>query len=231
MNPLDNASIVSLFAQGGKTLVANQQLRIEPAFDAVQLLAKRGGLIASIKLDEKPLKASLRRDSEFWELVNRGLLEQCFMPLGPEGGFYRYEKRSIPSGYQMHMAEARLLWREWWRTTRQPQTSKMQMNLLLPVRSTWYPIRQITACHEMLFITTLTNEVQVSPNDLIVWLSQIPESKADANPLVTASSAEAKTEQAENKLGEPLPLTKPASTLSHHRFRRNLVGTDPKARV
>ena len=203
MTTLDDAAVVSLFAQGGKTLAANQHLRIEPAFDSVQLLSKRGGLIATIKYSETPPKALVREQSEFWGLVNHVLLEHCFMPLGTESGFYQYQKCDIPAGYKMNMAEAKVLWREWWRQNRHAPARGIQMDLLVFVRNTWYPIRQITPSQEMLFVSTLTSELQLDGSDLIVWLSRSPD----------AASPQAGTPQTNLASAQTSPQT-PAARLA-----------------
>lgn len=188
MNVLDDLAVVTSFARGERLLVANQHLRVEPAFDSIQLLAKRGGLIGAIRYDEA-VPTALARTGEYWNLVNQVLIENHFMPLGTDGaGFYQYRKTSIPAGYTMQFAPAKMLWRDWWRRNRHNIGSKIQMDMLVFVRNTWYPIREVTPNHEMLFVTTLVAEIQLDGKDLVVWLTRTANAPATSNAQATPST-------------------------------------------
>lgn len=174
MNPLNDAAVLLKFIQGESSLVANQNLRIEPAFDSVQLLAKRGGVIAMSKSVDAVPVVLVRRNSDYWSLLHQLLLDQSFMPIGtadlPE--FEQYQACSIPAGYRLNFTEARALWREWWKTARTSNPRSLLMDLLISDADQWCPIHDMAYSQELLFITTPENEICLNKNDSIVWLSR-----------------------------------------------------------
>lgn len=202
MNVLDDLAVVTSFVKGDQKLNANQDLKFESAFNSVRLLARRGGLIGTINYDSAVPTARVR-SSEYWELVNRVLLENCFMPLGADSaGFHQYRKVEVPPDYSLQVGEAKMLWREWWKRNRHnpgyaihPSSSTIQMDLLVFVRNTWYPIRDITPDHERLFISTLATEVQLSGKDLIAWLSRT--ANAESNDRVPQATPTGNTGSAQ----------------------------------
>ncbi|XGW00211.1 MAG: hypothetical protein ACAF41_14895 [Leptolyngbya sp. BL-A-14] len=173
MPTLDDATLIQQFISGGATLAANQNLRIEPAFDSVQLLAKRGGLVASLKRVGSRQTILVRQQSDYSALIHQILLACQFMPTpggNGQSGFAQYQADDIPAGYEVIHATAKELWKEWWRTARHTSMQGIHMNLLIFVRDTWYPIRNIVCSQGTLFITTLVNEVTFTGNESLTWL-------------------------------------------------------------
>jgi hypothetical protein len=73
MAALDDITLIKKFVDGEDILLANPNLRVEPAFDTVQLLAKTGELIATLKFVSKIRTALVRRESKYWDLVHQAL--------------------------------------------------------------------------------------------------------------------------------------------------------------
>lgn len=178
MTLLDDIALIRQFVKGETTLAANQNLRVESAFNALQLLVKRRGVIATAQLNDGKVRAILARaESEYWGLVHQVAQEHGLMPadVQDQAGWMKYECRPIPDGYQVNYTESRLLWKEWWVRSRQSPNRAIQLNLLIFVakRQQWYPIRDII-CHEgTLYIKTLVAELVLLANDSVVWLNQI----------------------------------------------------------
>ncbi|QZZ21519.1 hypothetical protein J5X98_03365 [Leptothermofonsia sichuanensis E412] len=193
MNILDDTALILQFIQREGTFAANQSLRIEPAFDSIQLLARRGGLVATVKMTRGVPTVLLRRGSEYWSLVHRILVENNYIPinLSEKSQITLYEQRPIPEGYKLNCAEARFLWKEWWTGARQGNHNAIQTDLVIFCRDTWYPVREIVSSHGTLFVTTLVSEFVYQGSELIVWLSKAPTGISEKQPEPAASGASA----------------------------------------
>ncbi|HEY9805578.1 MAG TPA: hypothetical protein V6D04_03365, partial [Candidatus Obscuribacterales bacterium] len=70
MTLLDDIALIRQFVKGETTLAANQNLRVEAAFNALQLLVKRRGVVATAQLNDGKVSAILARaESEYWGLL------------------------------------------------------------------------------------------------------------------------------------------------------------------
>lgn len=221
MNTLDDLVLIQKFIRGETTLLANQRLRIEPVFDSTQLLAKRGGLIATIKQGAAGLIILLRRDSDYYSLVHQCLLDRSLMPTGEidQAGFERYCPCRVPAGYKLNCTEARSLWKEWWMSARNGNRSNIQTNLLIFTRNTWYPIREIACNQGTVFITTLVTEVMLQGTDQVIWLSRLPgEALASAKEHHPATPA---VRSSHDQMGRPTVGRSPAPNPSEATLSAN----------
>ncbi|MBW4691880.1 MAG: hypothetical protein KME27_08930 [Lyngbya sp. HA4199-MV5] len=207
---LDDTTLIQQFISGEVTLAANQNLRIEPAFDSVQLLAKRGGLIASLKRVGSRQTIVMRQPSDYSVLMHQLLLARHFVPTpgGDPSGFTEYRADDIPAGYEVVHATVKELWKEWWRTARHTSTHGIHMDLLIFARDTWYPIRNIVCSQGTLFITTLVSEVAFTGNDSLTWLRRSPEPQTIEKTPPTTAPTLARSLQPFNKTA-PLTSTVP----------------------
>ncbi len=200
MNTLDDAALISKFVKQEISLASNQGLRIESAFDSVQLMAKRGGVVASIKLVENVPVAMVRSGTNYASLIHCILLENNFLPISDlNNALQQYRKTDIPAGYKLNCTEARALWKEWWTHMRYANRNTIQMELLIAVRSTWYPIREIVCSQGNLFIKTLGNELIFDGGAQICWLNRLATASeqspgsGSAPPIASAPAAPAST--------------------------------------
>jgi hypothetical protein len=204
MNTLDDLALVVQFIQKG-TLISNQNLRVEPAFDSVQLLTKRGGLVATRKVVKGFKTVIMRRSSEYYSLVHHLLVENRYMPinLASQAEFVQYQARHLPEGYKLRCAEARLLWKDWWKGLRHGKRNTIQTDLLIHSRDTWYPVRDVACNQGVLFVTTLVSEFVFQGSDQVIWLTKgadvpnpaaepaVPEAKKQADPFQAGSQSKA----------------------------------------
>jgi hypothetical protein len=180
-------AFVQSFVQGKAVLLSNPNLRVEPAFDTTQLLAKKEGLIATAKLTDKPRSVLVKQKSSHWELIHRVMLGESCFPIRQMDGFYTYQYRTVPEGYQMNCTSAMdLFQRFWWSRSSHNYHFGIPMDLLILAWEAWYPIRDLhleprnEMHHEMLYVKTLRGEVALHGSDIVVWLKKIKENSSDA---------------------------------------------------
>ncbi|MCS6813498.1 MAG: hypothetical protein NZ772_08005 [Cyanobacteria bacterium] len=176
LRKLDDLSLMRKFFAGEGTLLSNQNLRAEAGFNnEFQLLSKREGVVATLKLD-KPATASIRGQSAYQALLHEALEDNGFVLMSSmdQQGFIPYQKYKIPEGYRLNCTEARYLWREWWTMYKShPRAqSPLQMNLLVLAREQWYPIREMVSSQGMLYIKTLVKEIVLDGSSQIAWLNR-----------------------------------------------------------
>ncbi|MBW4469084.1 MAG: hypothetical protein KME45_01630 [Stenomitos rutilans HA7619-LM2] len=214
MPTFDDATLIQQFISGEATLAANQNLRIEPAFDSIQLLAKRGGLIASLKCAGSRRTLLVRQQSEYGTLIHQILLARHFMPTpsGDQPGFLQYRADDIPAGYELAHATARELWKEWWRTARHSGIHGIHMDLLIFARDTWYPIRNIVCSQGTLFVTTLVSEVSFTGDEWLIWLRRSPTPQTIEKTPPTTAPKLARSLQPFNRADQPTRTTLERST-------------------
>jgi hypothetical protein len=174
MNQVDDNTVIQRFVQGEMALLANANLRVEPAFNTVQLLAKRGGPIATAKLVGQIRSVLLRYSSTYGEEVNRALVDNGYIPVSITAqGLTQYEHRPIPEGYAANHTAARHLWKLW-----RARYSKMnlpnQLPLMVMTASGWEPVQAIEFGQDSrFFVQVPSDEMMLDSNDLIVWLRPI----------------------------------------------------------
>lgn len=173
---LDDSTLIQKFVEGESSLLSNQTLRVETSFDAIALMAKKEGVVATIKEVARKRTILVRYKSQYWQLVHSALLTQSFIPTNypDQQGFIQYCRHEIPPGYQVNYAEARFLWKEWWMQRRKYTTQSIQLDILIFTRDKWYPVREIISNEGVLFITTLVGDTILSGSDQIAWLNRIP---------------------------------------------------------
>lgn len=205
MTPSDDAALVSQFLNR-EAFAANQNLRVEPAFDSVQLLAKRGGMVATLKVVKGIKTVTLRRGSEYSNLVHHVLIEQNYIPVSQssQAEVIQYEARHIPAGYKLHCAEARFLWKEWWTGIRDGNRNSIQTDLLIYTRNTWYPIREVACSQGVLFVTTLVSEFVFQGADQVIWLTKSPNEANQTPAQVNEAKERAKAFLAATRSGSRL---------------------------
>lgn len=179
---MDDRTLIETFLQdfvaGKPALLANPRLKTDVAFDTVQLISSNEGRIFLGKPLDRPLAAQVKQ-SVYWEIIHPILVSHSILPLEsvPENGFYRYQFRTIPDGYEVHCTDAKELWRRCWaRGTRSRYGIPIDLLILhrgpLNRDATWYPVRDISIHHGGLYIKTIGGEIELNSTDLIVWLTK-----------------------------------------------------------
>ncbi|MEO1373725.1 MAG: hypothetical protein AAFW70_05240 [Cyanobacteria bacterium J06635_10] len=174
---------VKLSIQKKEVLLSNSTLQGETVYKINQLTGKKEGVIATTKLERALNPFLVKYNSTHWQLITQVLAEYNFILIGDidNRGFYQYEYCQIPQGYQMHCEKAATLWRSWWKYRQRIQGKVIQLELLIRIRNTWYPIRDLSVSDGLTYIETLGSEIEVGLEDMVIWLSKIKEKKQDAN--------------------------------------------------
>ena len=174
---------VKLSIQKKQVLLANSTLQGEAVYKSNQLTAKKEGIIATTELKRTLNPFFIKYKSNYWQLISQVLAEYNFLLMGEvdSRGFYQYQYCQIPSGYEMHCQKAGMLWRTWWKYRRKIEGRIIQLELLIRIRNTWYPIRGLAISDGMIYIETLGSEIALGLEDTVIWLSKIKEKKSEAN--------------------------------------------------
>jgi hypothetical protein len=174
MNLLDDIELVRQFIQGEVKLYYNQNLRVEPLSDTIQLLSKKGILLAKIKTINNVKVFLVRKESDYWELLNRLLIENSIIPLGnEEGGLIRYEYQPIPDGFKANYGEVVNLWRIWrFQTHKKRSDVVMEKALQIFIDNRWQAIRSMVFNQEDVYVTTFSDELVFTVNQRIIWASK-----------------------------------------------------------
>lgn len=170
-NQLDDVSLIKLFIQGKASLATSEKLRVQPALDTEQLLARNGQILAIARLQAKAPEVLVRPQSSYTQLISETLQSQAFLPGAPDSstGFLRYQYHEVPNGYQPRCAPARVLWRQWWLRYRNGRPRLVELELILFTYGEWQPIRNIIFNHSTLFVTTHRGETAHQGEDVVVW--------------------------------------------------------------
>jgi hypothetical protein len=170
MSKLNDVELIRKFVQGDLSFLANQNLRLEPAFNSAQLLAKKGELIATAKLVGQIRAVLVRQSSVYQELINRVLTDHEFLPIGiNDRGLVQYEHCPIPPGYEANYTEVRHLWKAW----RAHYSRKTHLTILIRSQQSWLPLQMIEYGQENLFLQVPGDEKMLCVSDRIIWLSPI----------------------------------------------------------
>jgi hypothetical protein len=177
VNLLDDISLIQEYIQGKNKLGFNNNLRIEPAGETIQLLTKKGVMLASVNVASQFKVILVRQNSNYWELINKILLENSLMPTGKlVNELMRYEYHPIPRGYKINYAEANELWQYWQRNTSPDTDSSKRLNLLVFNPEGWQPIKDVALSNETVFIKTYASDVVIHNCSRIAWLAPTRES-------------------------------------------------------
>ncbi|NJL78585.1 MAG: hypothetical protein HC874_26865 [Richelia sp. SL_2_1] len=170
---------IKLSIQKKEVLLANLTLQGETIYKSSRLTAKKEGVIATTQLGSALNPFLIKNNSTHWQLISKVLAEYHFILMGnvDERGFYQYEYCQIPQDYQMYCDKAAILWRSWWKYRQRIQGKIIQLELLIRIRNTWYPIRSLAISDGLIYLETLGNEIALNLEDVVIWLSKIKEDK------------------------------------------------------
>ncbi|NEP18123.1 MAG: hypothetical protein F6J97_14660 [Leptolyngbya sp. SIO4C1] len=87
-----------------------------------------------------------------------------------ERAFLSYEFFRVPARYKLYGTPASSLWRTWWRYRNKSSYQLMSMDVVIRLRNTWYPVKEITISAGSLYVSTLSSEHICQPEDFIFWM-------------------------------------------------------------
>ncbi|MEM7553572.1 MAG: hypothetical protein AAF378_05645 [Cyanobacteria bacterium P01_A01_bin.84] len=172
MSTIDDKALIKKFIKGKVRLAFNHNLRVEPVSTTIQLSTKKGCLLATVNLANNLKSFFVRRDTEYWQLINKVLLENSFMPISKtKQGLFKYEQRFVPPGYGMNYTEARILWKTWRIRKNQNLDNDKISDLKIETKQGWETIQVIELSQENVFVKTATGELMLHISDCLVWIS------------------------------------------------------------
>jgi hypothetical protein len=181
---MDDMSLVQQFIlgcrRGENVLLTNPNLHTEPSARSVQLLTKRGEVVATAKLGELRLHFVVNHNCCFAPLAHEQLLKQSFFPLAEQRTprFFQYFAAEVPQGYRSHWTSVRELWRTSWIKGGLTRTG-IPMDLLIYTVAAdgrqlgWQAIRGMDCEHGSLVIKLLGQEQKFAPEDMVAWLEKV----------------------------------------------------------
>lgn len=172
---VSDLTLIQRFVKGELTLAANANLRIESSFHTVQLLTRRGVLLAATSSQSDHSMITVRSATDYLDTLVKVLEEEQYVLTHQvdSQGLLRFEKRSIPEGYRVKCTDAKQLWKTWWTKAKHTSIHAIEMELLVFVRGTWYPIREIVCNQGNIFVRTLVTEMELRVDTLVPWLVQV----------------------------------------------------------
>jgi hypothetical protein len=192
VNTLDDIALIQQFIQGKVKLSFNHSLRVEPVADTVQLLTKKGLLLATANLASQFKVIFVRQESAYWQQINHVLLENQLMPTGKIiNGLMHYEYHPVPIGYQINYAEALNIWKLWRSHAHNHKLENCaRINLLIFAEDSWQPIQEMAFSQESVFIKTYASEIMLHSSDRLVWISPTEDNQAPAilEPIPTSQN-------------------------------------------
>lgn len=181
---LEDDRLIEKFIQGSNQLLASENLRLEVNAGVSQLLTRNGDPIAIMYLQSKPRTLIVKHSSPFLELIDRMSIERDFVMFGTASrtGFIEYRHYVTPAGYRIWYTDPSILWKKWWPTERFQDKQRFNMNILVSLKSSWYPVQNINVNAGTFTIKTIAGQLSLKRDDKVLWLAQnMQESISDTN--------------------------------------------------
>ncbi len=154
-------------------LIANHNLQAQSNFGESRLSSKKDGLIAKFEIDEQGPKFTVKHGTSYWEMLTQSLAKQSFaITENIDDNFSMYRVVKIPSDYRLNCTKSVDFWRAWWKYRNRIQGRGFCMDLLVRVRHTWYPVKDLCVSNGMVYIKVLADEIVLHTDDLLFWLEK-----------------------------------------------------------
>jgi hypothetical protein len=172
----DDIKLIAAFVEGSNQLLTSDRSRLEATGIISQIITKNGEVAATMYLQSKPRTAVIKIESEYTSQLDEYLLAQNFVLMGnsKKAGYLEYHQYDTPVGYKVWYTEPTLLWKKWWPTERFQNKRRFNMNMLVQIKGSWYPVQNIVIDAGTFVIKTLVGQIRISSHEQLLWLSQIP---------------------------------------------------------
>jgi hypothetical protein len=182
---MDDATLIQRFIDSccegeSSDLLMSANLRSEILPKHLQLLTKRGEVVATAKIGELRLSFIVNHHCCYAPLVHEALFARNFFPVQNQrvAHSYQYFKAEVPHGYKPRWTTVKELWRTCW-TKGGLTRSGIPIDILLYAlgpdnrQYTWCPIRGMDCVSGMLAVKLLNREETLDPNAMITWMEQV----------------------------------------------------------
>lgn len=218
---LDDITLIRKYLRQESILLSNPQLRVQAASEtAVQLMSRRGELLATADFTALPPTIRIRPKTDYETLLHEMLVAHHFLPQGQceDQDLACYSYHPVPDGYSLHVTPALDFWKKWWsryRSLTPVERGGSQTDLMLFTHRKWYPVRDVISDRGTLFIKTWVGETAHTATDQVVWLAKAEPAIAEDKtqfffPQTPAEKAKLQ-QQCRPPAQSPSPATSPRS--------------------
>lgn len=176
------STFVTSFIQGQSILLSNHNIRTEPLFDTVQLIAQQGGVISTAALKGSPVTAQLHPIAPYSQLVHQVMTKNNYYPLAKNerGDSYIYQYFAPSKDYRVYCTTAKELWRVCWgRGTSIRSGIPLELVIwgqrTLLQKQTWHPIRGMEVENCQFVVKILGGSFPYASDDLVIWARKLPD--------------------------------------------------------
>ncbi len=172
----DDIKLIAAFVEGSNQLLMSDQSRLETTGIISQIITKTGEVAAIMYLQSNPRTAVVKASSFYTIQLENSLLADNFVLMGESkrDGYLEYHQYETPAGYKTWYTEPTLLWKKWWPTERFQNKRRFNMNMLVQIKGSWYPVQNIVIDTGTFVIKTLVGQIRISSHEKLLWLSQVP---------------------------------------------------------
>ncbi|MEM9449361.1 MAG: hypothetical protein AAGA75_12610 [Cyanobacteria bacterium P01_E01_bin.6] len=176
-------SYVERSLQNQDVLLANQNLKALHSLGENLLTSKQDGLLTRFQTDDQCPKFIVKIGSPYWELISKILAHHSFAITDEiDDHFSLYQFVKIPSNYRLNCTKSVEFWRTWWRYRNRIRGQRFCMDLLVRVRYTWYPVKDLSISNGMVYIRVLADEIMLHNDDLLFWLEKVTTEAGAVSP-------------------------------------------------
>jgi hypothetical protein len=187
---LQDADIITSYVerslQHQDVLLANLNLQAQPHFGENHLISKKEGVLVRFQIQDDAPRFIVRIGSSYWALISKLLANQSFaITEEVDDQFSAYEYVKIPAQYHLNCTKSVEFWRTWWKYRNRVRGQRFCMDLLVRVRHTWYPVKDLCVSNGMVYIRVLADEIVLHTDDLLFWLEKNEEPTTQTHPTRT----------------------------------------------
>jgi hypothetical protein len=184
------ATIIDYFVRGHKHSISSPNLKLEYTETSIRLSDRDGQLIGiSKQVNQWQRKVLLANKSAYTSKITKAAHALGFITkqksAHPE--FSEHHYYDIPDGYRLKYTEVIELWKVWWHNKRyQLNVPNPPINVLTFTKGKWRSIRDLQPKQGNFIIRTERGEIEIEPEDYIVWLESKSTLRTEPKSLTTS---------------------------------------------
>jgi hypothetical protein len=182
--------IIDYFVRGHKQFISSPDLKLEYTETSIRLSDRDSQLIGiSKQVNQWQRKVLLAKKSAYTSRIIQAAHTLGFITkqksAHPE--FSEHHYYDVPDGYRLKYTEVIELWKVWWHNKRyQLNVPNPPINVLTFTKGKWYSIRDLQPKHGNFIIRTERGEIEIEPEDYVVWLESKSTPRTEPKSLTTS---------------------------------------------
>lgn len=184
------ATIIDYFVRGHKHSISSPNLKLEYTETSIRLSDRDSQLIGiSKQVNQWQRKVLLANKSGYTSRIIKAAHVLGFITkqksAHPE--FSEHHYYDVPDGYRLKYTEVIELWKVWWHNKRyQLNVPNPPINVLTFTKGKWRSIRDLQPKQGNFIIRTERGEIEIEPEDYIVWLESKSTLRTEPKSLTTS---------------------------------------------